>query len=591
MQSVLSNRHVVEGRTVAEMLVRIIEYAEIPFVFGIPGGFIAPLLKRLRSSSSVIFVIGRQETGCAFMADGFARMTGKPGVVFVTSGPGALNALTGVACAQMGHSSVMLISGQNPVAHAGLGALQEATSAGVDIVEVFRHATAMSELVGSPKTFRSRVLQAARLCAGLPRRAVHLSFPLDVLGAELDDLEMPRAPGSYALATPVPDPARVRAAFDALVAAKRPLILLGAGCRDALRDQPLRRAALARVVGKLGIPVVTSVQGKGLFPESDPRSFGVHGICGSKQADAYVAAERPDVLMVIGSSLGEWPTKSWDPTWVPAQTLIHVDLDPAVIGRTYPATNGIVGDAAHAIDGLIAHGDAAPPNPLRGTLLDRAKAATSPFSKPERRDLAGAPIAPQRLMRELNVAMPPRTSLFIDNGNCIAWAVHHLQIDPPTEILLSTAMASMGWANGAVVGAKLGAPDRTCICLTGDGSFLMNGVEISTAARYRVGAIWIVLYDNSLGMVNHGEHVTGNQAYPLDDPHYDLGNPDVVGFARALGAEACWIERPGELGPALASAIARADTACVPQVIAARIDPRELPPILDRFEAINKGSR
>src|SRR5262249_52427993 len=127
-----------EVASVAEVFIRFLEMLEVPFVFGIPGGFIAPFLKLLRRSKSISFIIGRQETGCAFMADGFARMTGKPGVVFTTAGPGALNALTGVACAQAGQSSVMLVSGQNPTAFSGMGALQESTNDGVNTVEIFR---------------------------------------------------------------------------------------------------------------------------------------------------------------------------------------------------------------------------------------------------------------------------------------------------------------------------------------------------------------------------------------------------------------------------------------------------------------------
>jgi acetolactate synthase-1/2/3 large subunit len=587
----------IEGKSAAAVFLRYLELLEVPFVFGIPGGFIAPFLKLLRRSGQISFVIGRHETGCAFMADGFARMTGKPGVVFTTAGPGALNALTGIACAQSGQSSVMLVSGQNPTAHFGMGALQESTNDGVNIVEIFRHACAASELVFSEKVLRTRLLQASRICLGTPRQAVHLSFPLDVSSAVVESIDLPADRSAYALQAPTADPAKLALALEHLASADNPLVLLGSGAREALRGNELRLAGLTSLLSALAVPVVTSVQGKGIFPESHALSLGVHGICGSKQADAFVRERRPDVLLVVGSGLGEWPTKSWESAWLPSRTLVQIDVNPQMLGRVYPVQLPIVGEAGNSLDGLIAQDarrfERKLPEPrriqARREWIAAFKRRVSPYSHHERRESGDTPLLPQRLMKELNDAAPKLTSIFLDNGNSMAWGIHHLQIDPPTEVYLSTGMSSMGWANGAVIGAKLGAPERTCICITGDGSFLMNGAEISTAARYRIGAIWLVLYDNSLGMVNHGEMVTGKYEFPLEDPYYQLGNPDVVGFARALGADGYWIEAPGQLGALLPGALDRANNEGRPQVIAARIDPRELAPILDRFETLTRS--
>jgi acetolactate synthase-1/2/3 large subunit len=590
---------VIEGKSVAEVFLRYLELMEVPFVFGIPGGFIAPFLKLLRRSSSVSFVIGRHETGCAFMADGFSRMTGKPGIVFATAGPGALNALTGIACAQSGQSSVMLISGQNPTAHAGMGALQESTNDGVNIVEIFRHACAASELVLSDKVLRTRLLQASRLCLGVPRRAVHLSFPLDVSSAIVESIDLPAERRAYALEAPTADPAKLALALEHLASARNPLVLLGAGARQALRDNPVRLTGLTSLLSALAVPVVTTVQGKGLFPESHELSLGVHGICGSKQADAFVRECRPDVLLVVGSGLGEWPTKSWESAWLPSRTLIQIDANPHMLGRVYPVQLPIVGEAGTSLDGLIAQAQGASrfgrtlPEPsqiqARRERIAAFKGRVSPYTHHERRQSCATPLLPQRLMKELNDAIPEQTSIFLDNGNSMAWGIHHLQIDPPTEVYLSTGMSSMGWANGAVIGAKLGAPERTCVCVTGDGSFLMTGNEISTAARYRIGAIWLVLYDNSLGMVNHGEMVTGHHEFPLEDPYYELGSPDVVGLARSLGADGYWMEAPGQLSALFPEALERASEHGRPQVIAARIDARELAPILDRFDTLTRS--
>jgi acetolactate synthase-1/2/3 large subunit len=210
------------------------------------------------------------------------------------------------------------------------------------------------------------------------------------------------------------------------------------------------------------------------------------------------------------------------------------------------------------------------------------------------RESDAAPIKPQRLMRELGAVCDARTSLFIDSGNSMSWAIHHLVIDPPAELFVTTSVASMGWAVAAVVGAKLAAPDRACVCVTGDGSFLMHGTEVLTAARHRVGAVWIVLFDNALGMVNQGEAVSeagspasaSRSAPALDDAYYQLGDPDLVAYARSLGAEAELVEEPGQLAAALAHAIRTADESRRPCVVVVRIDPRELPPMLERFASL-----
>ena len=194
-------------------------------------------------------------------------------------------------------------------------------------------------------------------------------------------------------------------------------------------------------------------------------------------------------------------------------------------------------------------------------------------------------------MAELNPHLGEHTDLYVDMGNCTGWATHCLRLAPPTRVFYPCGLSSMGWSVGAVIGGKVGRPERTAIALTGDGSFLVNGTEVLTAARYRVGAVYVVLNDDSLGMVNHGEHAQSGGEFPLEDPYFSLGNPDLVRFSESLGAQAYEVTRPGQLAQLLPQVLQRADSERRPQVIICKIDPREVPPYGDRFAAVASAPR
>jgi acetolactate synthase-1/2/3 large subunit len=187
-------------------------------------------------------------------------------------------------------------------------------------------------------------------------------------------------------------------------------------------------------------------------------------------------------------------------------------------------------------------------------------------------------------MAELNRHMQGTIDLYVDMGNCTGWANHCLWLSPPARIFVPCGLSTMGWSCGAVIGGKLARPERRALALLGDGALLMNGTEINTAAKYGIGVVYLVLNDDSLGMVNHGEHL--QTGHPLADGYYALGNPDLVGFARSLGADAYAADTSKTLAAALAAAFTAADETRRPQVIVARIDPREVPPYGERFRSV-----
>ncbi|HEX8825161.1 MAG TPA: thiamine pyrophosphate-binding protein, partial [Archangium sp.] len=579
-----------EDVTVVEALLAHLEAEQVDAVFGIPGGNIAPLVQALRRHERIRFIIGGHEGGSAFMADGYARATGKLGVCLVTAGPGATNAMTGVASAHLDQVPVLTLSGQVSTERFGLGAIQESTDeGGINTAEMFRHCTASSTSVVDAKSFPRLLERALKVAQAVPHAAVHLSVPVNVARQKLAKVSVPTAPGAWRGTLPAAPAAEVSSSFELLRQARRPLLYLGSGAREALES---RGAEFAAFVRRYCIPVVTSPRGKGLFSEEDPLSLGVLGIAGSKRAEQYLG-EGVDVLMVLGSRLGEWASKSFSSLFEAAHTVIQVDATPSVIGQFLQVNLPIVADVGSVVAGLVELGHTSTPGneavvrERRQYLnaMNLAHRAAVPVLPED------GPLKPQHVMAELNPHLRAHTDLYVDMGNCTAWATHCLRITPPTRVFYPCGLSSMGWSLGAVIGGKIGRPENTAIALTGDGSFLMNGTEVLTAVRYRVGAVYIVLNDNYLGTVNHGEHVQARDEYPLDDPYFSLGDPDLVKFSEALGARAYEVTRPGQLAELLPQVLRRADEERLPQVIVCRIDFREVPPYGDRFTAVASAPR
>ncbi|MER7820282.1 thiamine pyrophosphate-dependent enzyme [Streptomyces sp. NPDC096153] len=357
----------------------------------------------------------------------------------------------------------------------------------------------------------------------------------------------------------------------------RPLFFLGAGARDAMARYADTFTSLAE---KLNVPVATSVRGKGIFPESHHLSLGVFGLAGSAAAREYVESGI-DTLVVIGSRLGEWATGGRAGNLAKARRIIHVDMDPSVFGQVIPAHHVIVGDAADFMQGLHAAAERFSPSahPVERKHVSPSRPVLT------HGDRAGSPrMAPSLLINELSQCLQPGTDVFVDMGNCTAWAARDLVIDPPSRIFIPTGLASMGWSCGAVIGGKIARPDRRALALVGDGAFLMNGSEVATAARQRVGAVYLVLDDGYLGTVNHGESwQTGSD---LNDSFYAAGADNLPGFASALGAHTVRITSAGQLRQQLPKAFDRADEHGIPQVLVAAVDHLEAPPYNDRFTVV-----
>ena len=573
--------------TIPQLIIKYLQLEGVDRLFGIPGGSFPDLLEQLYlDRASMHYVVCKHETGAGYMADGFHRVSGKLAVVLVTAGPGATNALTGAMNAQAGYTPMLVMTGEQPQSSYGLDWEQEGVDLDLDVLQVYKSAVAYSALTPSPPDFSVLFRQALRDALGRPGQAVHLSIPHDVMASTVTNEKWPTAPSLYRRSADSASTADVLSVAKLMLAAQRPAILLGNGTRDALDAAGLR--AFQAMVERLGVPVVTTSDAKALFPERHPLSLRTFGYPPCQWPGLYFTppagtpnAAPYDFLLVLGSSMGDFATNLWDPALIPAGPFVQVDVNQRVLARSMPVTVPVIAELGAFIASLAAVTAGMTPNASARTArlayLTAMKQAHSPYANPAARDSDAAPIRPERAMKIVSEMLPPGSHIFPDAGNSCGWTAHYLELDPPTRIHPALDVGAMGYATCAVVGAKLAAPEATCLSIGGDGSFLMHGSEVTTAKQYRAGAIWMVWSENDLNMVD--QSMAGRFPTQGFKDYYALGNPDLVKVAEGYGATAYLVKTPAELKVALARAIAGGKTG-QPQVIVMKQDASARPPFL-----------
>jgi acetolactate synthase I/II/III large subunit len=575
-------------KSISQALLYYLRIEGVRKVFGIPGAGVMDIAYELRQQPDTFqYIICRHESGAAYIADGYSRVTGELGVVLVTSGPGASNALTGAMNAEADGSPLLTITGEIESVYDGKGYLQSGIDGRLNIDQIFAAATDYSAVVTTPASATTLIAQALRDACGLPHHAAHLSIPLDVQKSTLPpSVTLPTSRLSYRTIPASTDPAGIAQMFETLIAASYPLIMLGNSCRRLLQGEPLLR--FIAFVEKFGIPVITSADGKAVFPETNLWSLRNYGIAACEWPQYYLRPctldatlpEKFDALAVLGSQLGEFATHKWDRALIPSGPFMQVDLDPSVIGRGYYIDLGIVAEVGQVIAALCDLGDqrAADTDTVaqRAAFIKKIK-QQSPWRDRDDRISNASPVKPPTLMKLIEDLTPEGSCIFVDCANAVGWSLGYLALDPPTEIHLALSVAPLGFAIGGVIGARIGRPDATCVALVGDGAFLMHGSEVSTAATYGVGAIWIILDDNNLTMVNQGM----DQYYPQAGDwsnYYEFNKPDLAMMAKALGADTYSVSNPMEFEPAYLEAIRVANAENRPQVIVVKTDATLIPP-------------
>lgn len=537
--------------------------------FGVSGGAIALLFDALQGSSVEIGHF-RHESGAAFAACEASLATGKPTVVFATTGPGLLNSLTGMTAARWDGAKVILISGATAGPQRGRWATQETSPYTLPQDAFYTSGGPIFHFASRVEHPAELTQVAHRLAQGMRRPGgfvAHVCLPMGVQSQRVAPPKTTLAFGSGAPAPSERDVAQI-----ARMLHQSPFaIWAGHGATESA-------AKVRELAERSGARVFCSPRGKGVMPENHPLYLGVTGLGGHEAVTAHMLRERPRHVLVLGTKLGE-ATSFWDQDLVPTGSFLHVDIDPEVPGSAFPdaETFGIHAEIGTFLDALLRH------FPRRLQDVEQATgvaAGERAFDEPTPLPLRNrTPVRPQVLMSALQrkVVQQSEALVLAECGNSFAWCNHYLRFSSPGRYRVSTLFGSMGHAAAGVVGAAL-ATGQKAVAVTGDGSMMMNS-EISTAVQYGAKAVWVVLNDAGYGMCRDGHRALG-----LTEQNVDVPRVDFVRLAQAVGAQGCTVDTEDQLDAALEQAMAAAG----PFVLDVRIDEGETSPLLKRFESLIK---
>ena len=549
------------GVRVADQIVKTLANSGVRTVFGVPGGAISAVYDALLDEPRIKVINVRHECSAVFAAAAHARMTGTVGIVLTTSGPGITNTITGIASCFCDGLPVVLIGGEVPRKNFGRGALQEGSAYSLNLVGMLKHVTKWSSEVTSGDGAVSAIRKAMSMANSGRKGPVFLSLPLDV---QAEMAPTPRLSLNVESRFEI-DRSSLDAAVQALITAKRPLILAGSGVRWDNGPK-----ALLEVAEKYCIPIATTPKAKGVFPESHPLSLGIFGHGGHPSATEYLDSGI-DVLLAVGTSFGDAATNSWTDKLKPSRCSIHVDIDSSQIGRNYQVDLGLVGSASRILAALA---ELAPPaRPSRDIPSRRF------FSCPEAAT-EGDAIKPQRALWELQQLMPKSTVYTCDIGDHMMWALHYLTVERPDGWLLSSGLAAMGSSLGAALGAKSAQPDRPVVAICGDGTIGMSAMDIADAAASNYRVIYFVMNDHRYGMVE-----SGHQKIYGRTPEFPT-KLSVSELAAGIGADVITVKKAGEL-ISMGSSLLLEGTR--PLVIDVHISPEERMPARPRFDALKES--
>jgi len=554
-------RRAPETRISSYLLVEYLERLGVEVIFGLCGHTNIAVLDAL-SKSRIRFITSRHEQISAHSADGYARVSGRPGVVLSHLGPGLTNAATGVANAALDSIPMVVIAGDIPSHYYGRHPHQEFNL----------HQDADQSQIYRP--FCKRVYRVDR-AADLPRvmeRAFHLStsgrpgpvlvdVPMDLFSADLPVDAFHQVPAE--IARPALDPATAERIVQMLADAHRPLIYAGGGVLSARSSQEL--AALAEA---LEIPVAHSLMGKGCLHEDHPLLLGMTGFWGTPVANEK--CRTADVILAVGTRLAEASSSSWDPRFTfaaPPTRLIHVDADFAEIGRNLPTELGVVADAKLALAAL-AGAARGRPHRDRGRIREEIRRGRGAFAEEWAHQWTSDqfPLRPERILSELRKAVPEDGFVVTDVGWNKNGVAQQFSITVPGTFITPSGLATMGFGAAAVLGVKVAAPTRAAVALVGDGGFGANPNVVATAMEAGLNVVWVIMDNAAFGTIAGLENMhygtTFGCVFERNGKPYRV---DFAAMARAWGAHGVMVESAADLGPALREALA-SDRPAVVQV-------------------------
>ncbi|OWK32623.1 acetolactate synthase 3 large subunit [Sphingomonas mucosissima] len=526
----------------ADILVEALCDLGVDVIFGYPGGAVLPIYDALFRSGRIRHVLVRHEQAATHAAEGYARSTGKPGVVLVTSGPGATNAVTGITDALLDSIPMVVITGQVPTALIGSDAFQEA-----DTVGITRHCTKHNYLVKDPALLGGVIHEAFHIATSGRPGPVVIDIPKDVQVATAAY----QKPGPIQHKTYRPalkaDRSDIEQAIDMLAAAERPIFYTGGGIINSGPAASLLLHELARLTGA---PVTSTLMGLGVFPASSPQFLGMLGMHGTYEAN--MAMNQADLIIAIGARFDDRVTGRLD-AFSPNSRKVHIDVDRSSINKTVRIDLGIVADAGHAMEDMVRIWKARQhPKPDTAEWWRRIQGwrAVQCLNFPQDNEV----IMPQRAVRALWEATHAREPIITTEvGQHQMWAAQHFGFEKPNKWLTSGGLGTMGYGLPAAIGAQLGNPNALVIDIAGEASIQMNIQELATATQYRLPVKVFILNNEYMGMVRQWQELTYESRYAES---YSDSLPDFVRLAEAYGWKGIRIEHPDQLDAGIAEMLA-----------------------------------
>jgi acetolactate synthase I/II/III large subunit len=532
-----------ETMTGAEMVIRALQDQGVEHVFGYPGGAVLPIYDALFHQEKIKHILVRHEQGAVHAAEGYARSSGKVGVVLVTSGPGATNAVTGLTDAMMDSVPLVCLTGQVPTHLIGSDAFQEC-----DTVGITRHCTKHNYLV---KTIEElpRVLHEAFYVASNGRPGpVVVDLPKDIQ-FKSGLYERPRDNQHKTYRPRVKgDPGKIAAAVDLMSGAKRPLFYTGGG---VINSGPQAVALLREIVRLTGFPVTSTLMGLGACPASDPRFLGMLGMHGTYEAN--LAMHECDVMIAVGARFDDRITGRLD-AFSPYSKKIHIDIDPSSINKNVKADIGILGDVGHVLEDMVRLWKERAPQLDKPALKEwqgkiehwRARNCLAYRNSDEL-------IKPQYAVQRLYELTKDRdTYITTEVGQHQMWAAQFYKFQEPNRWMTSGGLGTMGYGLPAAIGTQLAHPNSLVVDIAGEASILMNMQEMSTAVQYRLPVKVFIINNEYMGMVRQWQELLHGARY---SESYSASLPDFVKLAEAYGGVGIRCNRPGDLDAAITEMI------------------------------------